>query len=53
VAAETGAAKFQPAATIIPVESIRDFLKAQGVEPPSGVADDAKGSIVRVICVRK
>jgi hypothetical protein len=42
-------------ATIVPVETLRDFLKAQGVTAASGRSnpDDAKASIVRVICVRK
>jgi peptidoglycan hydrolase-like protein with peptidoglycan-binding domain len=52
VTAEAGAAKV-PAATVIPAESIRDFLTAQGVEPQPGNAGDAKASVVRVICVRK
>jgi hypothetical protein len=53
VMAEVGAAKLPPAGTLIPVEFIRDFLAAQGVEPQLGSADDAKASVVRVICVRK
>ena len=51
--AEAGAAKLPPAATMIPADSIRDFLVDQGVEPASGKAEEAKDSVVRVICVRK
>ncbi|HET7680768.1 MAG TPA: serine protease [Xanthobacteraceae bacterium] len=51
--AEAGAAKLPPAATVIPVQAIRDFLAAEGVTPPSGNANEAKSSVVRVICVRR
>jgi hypothetical protein len=43
-------------ATLIPVETVRNFLDAQNVAPaPSAAAgvEAAKGSVVRVICVRK
>lgn len=53
--AEAGAAKLPPAAALIPAESLREFLALHGVQPVSGStsADDAKASVVRVICVRK
>jgi hypothetical protein len=43
------------AATLVPVESIRAFLKAQNVSPAiaANSSDEAEQSIVRVICVRK
>ena len=42
-------------AAMVPAEAIRGFLSAQNVAPASGPAslDDAKASLVRVICVRK
>jgi hypothetical protein len=43
-------------AMLTPVETIRNFLDAQNVAPaPAGAAgvEAAKGSVVRVICVRK
>ncbi|MEX0752537.1 MAG: serine protease [Xanthobacteraceae bacterium] len=42
-------------ATIISAEAIRDFLRAQSVQPASGNCEvaQAKASVVRVICVRK
>ena len=39
-------------ATLVPVETVREFLKANGVNAIGGSAD-AKASVVRVICVRK
>jgi len=33
-------------------DTVRDFLKANGVNGTSG-SSDAKASVVRVICVRK
>ena len=39
-------------ATLVPVETVREFLKANGVNAISGSAD-ARASVVRVICVRK
>jgi peptidoglycan hydrolase-like protein with peptidoglycan-binding domain len=41
-------------ALVAPVETLRDFLTAQKVTPPSSDAKaDPKASVVRVICVRK
>jgi len=42
-------------AAMVPAETIRAFLQAQSVAPEAGPAslDDAKASVVRVICVRK
>jgi len=43
-------------ATLVPIEIVRNFLNAQNVAPaPAAVTgiEAAKGSIVRVICVRK
>lgn len=53
VVAGTGAAA--PKATIVPAETIRNFIEANYVAPSSGQAgtEHAKASIVRVICVRK
>lgn len=44
-----------PQAALLPVETIRNFLDAQNIAPAASAVtgDDAKGSIVRVICVRK
>ena len=39
-------------ATLVPADTIRAFLKANGVTPSGGSAD-AKAAVVRVICVRK
>ena len=39
-------------ATLVPAETVREFLKANGVNATGGSAD-AKASVVRVICVRK
>jgi hypothetical protein len=39
-------------ATLVPAGTVRDFLKANGVNA-SGGSSDAKASVVRVICVRK
>ena len=39
-------------AVLVPADSVREFLKANGVEAAGGSAD-AKASVVRVICVRK
>jgi hypothetical protein len=52
--AGAGAANLPPAATLVPVEAIRKFAAAKAVPTivgRSGV-DDAKASVVRVICVR-
>jgi hypothetical protein len=42
-------------AAVVPAEAIRTFLSAQSIAPASGPAslEDAKASLVRVICVRK
>ncbi|WMT74929.1 serine protease [Bradyrhizobium sp. Ash2021] len=48
-----GPANATPAqATLVPADTVRDFLKANGVNA-SGGSSDAKASVVRVICVRK
>jgi peptidoglycan hydrolase-like protein with peptidoglycan-binding domain len=39
-------------AALVPADTVRDFLKANGVNA-SGGSPDAKASVVRVICVRK
>src|SRR3984957_17143956 len=39
-------------AVLVPADSVREFLKANGVNAAGGSAD-AKASVVRVICVRK
>jgi peptidoglycan hydrolase-like protein with peptidoglycan-binding domain len=39
-------------AALVPADTVRDFLKANGVNASGGAAD-AKASVVRVICVRK
>ncbi len=42
-------------AAMVPAEAIRAFLTSQSIAPANGPAslDDAKASVVRVICVRK
>ena len=49
-----GPANAAPAAqaALVPADTVRDFLKANGVDASGGSAD-AKASVVRVICVRK
>jgi peptidoglycan hydrolase-like protein with peptidoglycan-binding domain len=49
-----GPANGTPAAqaVLVTADTVRNFLKANGVNAASG-ASDAKGSVVRVICVRK
>ena len=49
-----GPATSTPAAqaVLVPADTVREFLKANGVNAASGSAD-AKASVVRVICVRK
>ncbi len=48
-----GLANAAPAqATLVSADTVRDFLKANGVNA-SGGSPDAKASVVRVICVRK
>jgi peptidoglycan hydrolase-like protein with peptidoglycan-binding domain len=39
-------------ATLVAADTVRDFLKVNGVNA-SGGSEDAKASVVRVICVRK
>jgi len=39
-------------ATLVPADTVRNFLKANGVNASGGSAD-AKAAVVRVICVRK
>jgi peptidoglycan hydrolase-like protein with peptidoglycan-binding domain len=39
-------------ASLVSADTVREFLKANGISPASG-APDAKASVVRVICVRK
>jgi hypothetical protein len=39
-------------AALVPADTVRDFLKVNGVNA-SGGSEDAKASVVRVICVRK
>jgi peptidoglycan hydrolase-like protein with peptidoglycan-binding domain len=39
-------------AVLVPADSVREFLKANGVNAAGG-SSDAKPSVVRVICVRK
>jgi peptidoglycan hydrolase-like protein with peptidoglycan-binding domain len=39
-------------AALVAADTVRDFLKANGVAA-SGTSDDAKSAVVRVICVRK
>ena len=53
VASNDGSA--HSAATLVPVEPIRAFLKAQNVSPPIAANSpaEAEQSVVRVICVRK
>jgi hypothetical protein len=52
VAGTTAAA---PKATIVTAETIRTFIEANYVAPASGQAgvENARASVVRVICVRK
>jgi peptidoglycan hydrolase-like protein with peptidoglycan-binding domain len=55
VVAGTGPTTLPAAATIVPADSVRKFLQAQGVSLVAGRSgvDDAKASVVRVVCVRK
>ncbi|SDT30555.1 peptidoglycan-binding protein [Bradyrhizobium canariense] len=39
-------------ASLVPADTVRDFLKANGVNA-TGTSTDAKAAMVRVICVRK
>ncbi len=40
-------------AVLVPADTLRDFLKANGVNAASNEPPDAKASVVRVICARK
>jgi peptidoglycan hydrolase-like protein with peptidoglycan-binding domain len=40
-------------ASLVSADTVREFLKANGVSAASGASADAKASVVRVICVRK
>jgi peptidoglycan hydrolase-like protein with peptidoglycan-binding domain len=51
VAGPPNAGPAAPAA-LVPADTVREFLKANGVNAAGG-ASDAKASVVRVICVRK
>lgn len=55
VVAGAGPTNLPPAASVVPVDTIRNFLEAQAVRGASGRSgvDDAKAAVVRVICVRK
>jgi S1-C subfamily serine protease len=55
IVANVGATSAQPQATVVPAQAIRAFLDGQKLPPAAGRAglDAAKGSVVRVICVRK
>ena len=39
-------------AALVPADTVREFLKAKGVDA-AGTSSDAKAAVVRVICVRK
>ncbi len=49
-----GPANAAPAAqaALVPADTVRDFLKANGVDAAGG-SSDAKAAVVRVICVRR
>jgi peptidoglycan hydrolase-like protein with peptidoglycan-binding domain len=51
----TSSEKAGAQAAMVPTKAIRSFLAAQSIAPAGGRAtlDDAKASLVRVICVRK
>lgn len=51
-AVATAAANAPPQSVLVSAETVRDFLKANGVNA-SGGSTDAAASVVRVICVRK
>src|SRR6202158_1583936 len=40
-------------AALVPADTVREFLRANGVNAAGGGSSDAKASVVRVICVRK
>ncbi len=51
VVAGAGAAVQQ--ATLVPADTIRAFLQAQGVKPTAATAASIEQAVVRVVCVRK
>jgi trypsin-like peptidase len=55
IVATLGAPNVQPKAVLVPAQTIRSFLQTAQLAPASGRSgvDAAKGSLVRVICVRK
>jgi hypothetical protein len=40
-------------AALVPADTVREFLGANGVSAAGSGSSDAKASVVRVICVRK
>jgi hypothetical protein len=42
-----------PRAALVPVETIRAFLQAQGLQIPAAGTQDAGAAVQRIICVRK
>jgi peptidoglycan hydrolase-like protein with peptidoglycan-binding domain len=52
VAGPTNAAPAAQAA-LVPADTVREFLRANGVNAAASGSSDAKASVVRVICVRK
>ncbi len=55
VVANLTAANLPAQATLVPIQTIRNFLDAQQITPAAGRSglDAAKSALVRVICVRK
>jgi peptidoglycan hydrolase-like protein with peptidoglycan-binding domain len=52
VVTASAVASAAPQSVLVPADTVRDFLKANGVNATGGSAD-AKAAVVRVICVRK
>ena len=52
IVAGSAAATPPAQAVLVPADSVREFLKANGANAAGGLSD-AKASVVRVICVRK
>jgi Trypsin-like peptidase domain len=52
IAAGPASAASASQAALIPADTVREFLKANGVNAADG-SSDARASVVRVICVRK
>ena len=48
-----GPAPASTQAVLVPADAVRNFVRVNNVATASGKADDAKASVVRVICVRK